>query len=64
MRVGIFYFSLKNGEDRVPVLAGAGVFPIGYVRCEVLEDVNNLTDALDRANPRPDESVMNTHPIR
>ena len=63
MKVGIFYFSRKPGKDRGLVLAEGGI-SVGYVRCEVLVDAKGLEDALDRANPRTDESVMNTHQLR
>lgn len=69
MRVGIFYFSTEPGEDRQQVLDRGGVFPIGYVRCEVVDlagssEESALEKALDMANPRPHESVMNTHPLK
>ena len=64
MRVGIFYFSLKDGRDRVPVPLGPVTFPpkVGYIRCEVIEAPDEET-ALDKARPRHDESVMNTHTV-
>jgi hypothetical protein len=60
MRYAIFYHSRKQGQDRVPVPVGLTV--VSYVRAEVV-DASDLEDALDKAAPRPDEAVMNTHEI-
>lgn len=65
MRVGIFYFSHRDGEGRSPVSLGLLTFPahVGYVRCEVVES-DSEEDALDRAVCRPEETLMNTHALK
>lgn len=61
-RTGIFYWTTKDkstDRDYTPIRFGAEV--VGYVRMEVTRW--SLSESLDNARPRPDESVMNTHSL-
>lgn len=60
MKVAIFYFSLKKGTDRQRIIIDGSTW--GYVRVEVLEGAD-VTTALDKADPQPDEAVMNSHEV-
>ena len=75
-RVGIFYWSAttNNNEGELtdevtaePVTLPGEELPCGYMRVEVAtpntSGGDDLTDALDKANPQRGESVMNTHYI-
>jgi len=59
MKIGIFYFSLKPGPDRVALTCGNRLV---YVRAAAV-NARDVGTALDRARPAPDESVMNTHAL-
>lgn len=61
MRVGIFYFSLDSGAERHSI-SNAEHQHVGFVRVDEVE-ANDLLDALDRASPEANESVMNTHAL-
>lgn len=60
MRVGIFYlskFSGRKGERQAIRLPGGGQV---WVRVEEVE-AGGTSEALDRAELRPNETLMNTH---
>lgn len=62
MNIAIFYFSMNAADDRHPVdLDWNG--RDAWIRAEVV-DAPNEEMALDKARPREDESVMNTHRIK
>ena len=55
MKAANFYGSLNPGPDRQELKTSVGSF---YVRVEEM-DVNDVGEALDRAQPMEDEIVMN-----
>lgn len=63
MRFGIFYFGLTSPKAELWLsmisLPGGGT---GYIRVEEVQ-AENVMEALDKANPRPHEMVMNSHPL-
>jgi hypothetical protein len=64
MKVGIFYFSTKDGKDRRRIIVDDSTPKVryGYLRIEVLDvkSASPLEAALNRAKPRADETVLNT----
>lgn len=56
----IIYASRNPGKDRVAVTVPGSNFQI-YIRTERFE--GSMSDALDNANPQPDEAVSNTHSL-
>lgn len=63
MKVGIFYISYEPSLDGQPLFYDGGSRVT--IRVEVIDcgglGVHPLQEALDMANPRPGESVMNAH---
>lgn len=69
MRIGIFYFvdashHLWDNNDYCSIYDNEHNH-LGWIRAEVIDVVSDhpLSDALTQAYPRPDEMVMNTHPL-
>lgn len=59
-RAGIFYYSTNPGAGRHPITLCDG----GVIFVRIYEHLNvTLLDALERATPDADESVMNTHEL-
>lgn len=61
MRAAIFYLSMFPGQDRSQVIVDGQAV---YVRGEICCGVADLEDALDLADPRDDETVMNSHELK
>ena len=63
-KTAVFYMATQPGAGRCPVVATGPDQRLRcvYVRMEVFDGIE-VGEALDCANPREDEHVMNSHPI-
>lgn len=62
MKVGIFYLAYSPAEDRQPLAVPGCERPV-YIRVEVIE-ARSEGAALDEAQARAGEHVMNTHMVK
>lgn len=61
MSVFIYYISRSPEHGGHPVLTPEGIHA-GFVRAEPAKK-GDVLEALDQADPKPGESVMNTHDL-